>query len=196
MTRYDFIAKFYDFLLNKVEISSILPLRKEYVPKINGKTLDVAVGTGNNIQFYPKNSNVILVDKSIKMLDIAKGKAKDRNDLTLNFVHSPLESLPFEDNVFDTILSIDVFCSVKNPIKSMEELKRVMKPEGMGIFLEHGKTGKKFENFTLYLANILTYPTVGSSMTRTPLIYLQEAGFTIIETKTLPGTFKYFLVKK
>jgi ubiquinone/menaquinone biosynthesis C-methylase UbiE len=191
MNRYDFIAKFYDNILKKVEINSILPLRMEYVPKIEGLTLDVAVGTGNNIQFYPKNSRVVLVDKSSKMLEIAKEKAKQRKDLDLTFVKSSLENLPFSDNYFDTILSIDVFCSVKDPFKAMKELKRVLKPGCKGIFLEHGKTDKKSTNFSLYLANILTYPTVGSSMTRTPLKYIKDAEFKIIETKDLPGTFKY-----
>jgi ubiquinone/menaquinone biosynthesis C-methylase UbiE len=196
MSRYDFIARFYDSLLRKVEISSILPLRIEYVPKIEGLTLDIAVGTGNNIQFYPKNSKVVLVDKSRKMLEIAREKAKQRKDLDLTFIKSSLESLPFQDNYFDTILSIDVFCSVKDPFKGMKELKRVLKLGGKGIFLEHGKTDKKSTNFSLYLANILTYPTVGSSMTRTPLKYIENTGFKIIETKDLPGTFKYILVKK
>ena len=196
MSRYDFIAKFYDNMLKKVEINSILPLRMEYVPKIKGLTLDVAVGTGNNIQFYPKNSKVVLVDKSSKMLEIAKEKVKQRKDLNLIFTKSSLEDLPFSDNYFDTILSIDVFCSVKDPFKAMKELKRVLKPGHKGIFLEHGKTDKKSTNFSLYLANILTYPTVGSSMTRTPMKYIKDVEFKIIETKNLPGTFKYILVKK
>ncbi len=196
MTRYDLIARLYDPLLKKVEESSILPLRKLYVPLIEGKVLDVAVGTGNNIQFYPPNSNVTLVDKSEKMLNVAKEKVKNRKDLFLKFIVSPLERLPFEDETFDMILSIDVFCSVKRPMVAMKELKRVLKTNGHAIFVEHGKTGNKWVDFMLYLTNILTYPTVGSSMTRRPLKYIKEVGFIVKEVKEMKGTFRYIYVTK
>jgi demethylmenaquinone methyltransferase/2-methoxy-6-polyprenyl-1,4-benzoquinol methylase len=196
MTRYDFIADFYDFLLGKVEDTVLLPIRKKYVPRISGITLDIAVGTGNNIAFYPKNSKVVLVDKSERMLKLAKKKSFERKDVDLKFICSPLENLPFENESFDTMLSIDVFCSVKDPKKVILELFRILKNDGIGIFIEHGKVESKIKNLLLYLTNIITYPTVGSSMTRTPLKYIKESKFTILEVENLKGTFKFISVKK
>ncbi|OQY10466.1 MAG: methyltransferase type 11 [Marinitoga sp. 4572_148] len=196
MTRYDIIAKFYDTLLHPLEKSTMNNFRKNFVPQIDGYTLDLAVGTGNNIEYYPPNSHIVLIDKSIEMLKIAKEKSKKRNDLTLEFIQSSVENLPFEDNTFDTILSIDVFCSVKNPYKSMERVKEVLKSGGKGIFVEHGLTGQFLKDTVLYFTNLITYPIVGSSMIRKPLEYIQHAGFNLLEYGHLKNSFYYFIVRK
>ncbi|KLO23745.1 type 11 methyltransferase [Marinitoga sp. 1197] len=196
MTRYDFFAKYYDKLLEPLEKNTIDKFRRRFVPLINGYTLDLAVGTGNNIKYYPEGSHVVLIDKSEKMLEIAKEKAKKRKDLTLDFVKSGVENLPFDDNTFDTVLSIDVFCSVKNPYKSMGRVKKILKTGGMGIFVEHGLTGNILKDFLLYLTNILTYPIVGSSMIRKPLEYIQYAKFNLLEYGHLKNSFYYFIIRK
>ncbi|SHE81881.1 demethylmenaquinone methyltransferase / 2-methoxy-6-polyprenyl-1,4-benzoquinol methylase [Marinitoga hydrogenitolerans DSM 16785] len=196
MTRYDFIAKYYDKLLSSLEKTTMNEFRKIFVPQIEGYTLDLAVGTGNNISYYPKNSHVVLIDKSIKMLEIAKEKAKKRNDLKLEFINSSVENMPFKDNTFDTILSIDVFCSVKNPFKSMLAVKNVLKHGGKGIFVEHGLTGDILKDFFLYITTLITYPTVGSSMIRKPLDYIQSANFKLLEYGHLKNSFYYFIVRK
>lgn len=70
--------------------------------------MDLAVGTGPNIQFYPTGPNVTLTDLSPRMLEVAKSKF---NRQGLEACQCPLERLPFAENTFDTVLSIDVFCS-------------------------------------------------------------------------------------
>ncbi|GAB6189538.1 class I SAM-dependent methyltransferase [Marinitoga arctica] len=196
MTRYDFIAKYYDKLLKSLEKSTMSDFRKKFVPQIDGYTLDLAVGTGHNIEYYPPNSHVVLIDKSQKMLDLAKEKGKKRKDLTLEFIKSSVENLPFKENIFDTVLSIDVFCSVNDPYKSMETVKKVLKHGGKGIFVEHGLTGDFLKDFFLYMTTLITYPTVGSSMIRKPLDYIQSAGFKLIEYGRLKNSFYYFIVRK
>lgn len=194
MNRYDYFSRFYDKILQKVEKSTLKDLRKQFVPKIEGKTLDIAVGTGHNIQFYPHGSQVVLLDKSQKMLKIAKEKADIiDNGLKLEFQHAPAESLPFQDNTFDTILSIDVFCSIKNPTKVLQELHRVLKQGGQAIFVEHMKTGKVVQDIFLSFITIFTYLAVGSSMVRPIDQYIQSSQFKIKEISDLKGTFKSFI---
>lgn len=194
MNRYDYFSGFYDKILQKVEESTLKELRKRFVPKIEGKTLDIAVGTGHNIQFYPQGSQVVLLDKSQKMLGIAKEKAKALdNGIKLEFQHSPAESLPFENNSFDTILSIDVFCSIKNPTKVLKELHRVLKNDGKAIFVEHMKTGKFVQDVFLSFITIFTYLAVGSSMVRPIDQYIQSSEFVVNSVTDLKGTFKSFI---
>jgi len=196
MNRYDYFSGFYDKILQKVEQSTLKDLRKQFVPKIEGKTLDIAVGTGHNIQFYPHGSQVVLLDKSQKMLDIAKSKAVNiNNGLKLDFQHAPAESLPFKNNNFDTILSIDVFCSIKNPKKVLQELHRVLKPDGKAIFVEHMKTGSFIRDIFLSFITIFTYLSVGSSMVRPIDQYIQSSDFKVGEITDLKGTFKSFICK-
>lgn len=196
MTRYDFISKHYDTFLGSLERNTLDMFRQKFVPMIKGYTLDLAVGTGNNIKYYPENSKVVLIDKSVKMLEIAKQKSLDRKDLDLKFISTSVENMPFKDETFDTILSIDVFCSVKNPFNSMLEVKRVLKNGGTGIFVEHGLTGNILKDFMLYLTTLITYPLAGSSMVRKPLDYIKHAEFQIKEYGYLKGSFYYFIVRK
>jgi|SRR6056297_1975851 len=193
MNRYDYFSGFYDKILQKVEESTLKDLRKEFVPKIKGKTLDIAVGTGHNIQYYPYGSQVVLLDKSQKMLELAKEKADTtHNQLKLDFKHAPAESLPFENNTFDTILSIDVFCSIKKPQKVLQELHRVLKQDGQAIFVEHMKTGKIIQDVLLSVITIFTYLAVGSSMIRPIDKFIESSEFKIKDKADLKGSFKYF----
>jgi len=107
-----------------------------------------------------------------------------------------IESLPFNDEYFDTVLSIDVFCSVKDPHTAMNEVKRVLKKGGKAIFVEHGLTGRFLKDMILYFSNILTYLTVGSSMTRKPLKYIKMTNFQVLQIENLKGSFKFVLVTK
>ena len=194
MNRYDYFSGFYDKVLQKVEESTLKDLRKQFVPKIQGKTLDIAVGTGHNIQYYPRGSQVVLLDKSQKMLEIAKEKADIiDNDLRLELQHAPAESLPFENNSFDTILSIDVFCSIKKPSIVLQELHRVLKQNGEAIFVEHMKTGKVFQDVFLSFITIFTKLAVGSSMVRPIKKYIQSSEFKVKTIEELKGTFKSFI---
>lgn len=197
MSRYDYFSSYYDLLLSRVENSTLKKLRSRFVPLVRGKTLDVAVGTGNNIKFYPKGSNVVLIDNSQKMLEIAKSKAKSlESSSSLEFVHTAAESLPFEDETFDSILSIDVFCSIKTPDKVLKELHRVLKSEGQAYFIEHMRTGNFLKDAFLSLITIFTYLSVGSSMVRPVDDYINSSDFTVEKIQPLDGTFKFFSCKK
>lgn len=197
MSRYDYFSRYYDKLLSGVENATLKDLRSRFVPLVRGKTLDVAVGTGNNIKFYPKDSRVVLIDNSQKMLEIAKAKAKSLKRLSqLEFVHTPAESLPFKDATFDSILSIDVFCSIKTPDKVLKELHRVLKRDGQAFFIEHMRTGNFIKDVFLSLVTIFTYLGVGSSMIRPVEDYIKSSDFKIEQIQQLQGTFKFFTCKK
>ena len=196
-SRYDGLARFYDLILSPIEKRVIDPLRRRYAPMIQGLTLDIASGTGHNIKYYPPGARVFLLDKSRKMLELSRRKAAGiSNGLKLEFVLGEIEEMPFHSDSFDTVLSIDVLCSVRDVAVSLEQIKRVLKPGGKVIFVEHGRTGRKFKDFSLALLNVITYTTVGSSMTREPLKAIEKTGFVIREIEELSGSFKYILCGK
>jgi demethylmenaquinone methyltransferase/2-methoxy-6-polyprenyl-1,4-benzoquinol methylase len=197
LNKYDFIAGYYDMMLHFVEKHSLRDLRKRFVPQIRGKTLDIAAGTGNNIAFYPINSTVTLIDKSFQMLKKAKKKADNQDrDLNLKFVRTSLELLPFEDKQFDTILSIDVFCSVKQPEKVLAELHRVLKDDGQIIFAEHMRTENILMDGYLAFITLFTYLFASSSMIRPTDKHIRHSDFVILEYEVLKGSFRYYLCGK
>lgn len=192
---YDKIAPYYDKLLSHLENKTLDKYRKKYVPLISGNVLDIAAGTGNNIKYYPENSRVTLLDASSEMLKIAANKAKNRDDLSLEFLNSRIEDFQLPNNHFDTVLSIDVFCSVQDQDKAMKNIKRVLKNDGKIIFVEHMKTKSFLKNIPLYFSNIFTYPTVGSSMVKETNEKIEKY-FNIIEKEYLGYSFRYYLVTK
>src|SRR6056297_430052 len=192
---YDRLAPYYDKLLSIVEERSIKKYRKKYVPLIKGKVLDIAAGTGNNIKYYPKNSDVTLLDASKEMLKIAREKAKDRKDLSLEYINQRIEDFELPDNYFDTILSIDVFCTVQDQDIAMKNIKRVLKDNGKIIFVEHMKTESAMKNIPLYFSNLFTYPTVGSSMVKETNKKIEKY-FKILEKEKLNYSFRYYLATK
>ena len=104
--------------------------------------------------------------------------------------------MPFEDNTFDTILSIDCLCSVDNPQQAMQEIKRVMKADGELIMVEHGRTHNILKDLQLCLVHLFTYTLVASSMIRDIKKYIQQSGLRITEEGKLGNSFHYYLCKK
>nr|WP_237710151.1 class I SAM-dependent methyltransferase [Pyrococcus sp. ST04] len=130
------------------------------------RVLEVGIGTGKTLKYYPKNIELYAVDGSIKMLEIAKKKAESLG-INVNFFHADVENLPFPDNVFDYVVSSFVFCTVPNPERGMLEIKRVLKPGGRAIFLEHTLSDSKaINNLLLRPLEFLLKPLLDDETTR------------------------------
>lgn len=101
--------------------------------------LEIAVGTGKNFAYYPKDARITAIDLSSGMLAVAKRRA-EKLGLHIDLKVSDAEKLPFKDQAFDTVLSTLSLCTFPDPIKALKEMKRVCKPGGQLLFLEHGKS--------------------------------------------------------
>jgi ubiquinone/menaquinone biosynthesis C-methylase UbiE len=202
-TKWNIVSSVYDIVLKRVE-QSLKQYRSRFVPYIYGHCLDVAVGTGGNIEFY-KNAKslreVTLIDISKGMLSQAKQKAKQMlfNDQPItHFVRTAVENMPFENSSFDSILSIDVFCSVTDPEQGLKELVRVLKPGGRIVFVEHFRTRLWYIDLCLMLLTVLfMYPLLGISMVRkTDEFIKKQRELSIEEEGKLNHSFQYFICKK
>ncbi|ASJ03461.1 ubiquinone biosynthesis protein [Thermococcus profundus] len=147
--KYDRVAGFYD-LLERPLNGFFNPLRKRAVSFARGRTLEIGVGTGKTLPYYPSGVELYAVDGSEKMLEMAKKRAKELG-INVNFRVAEAESLPFPDNYFDTVVSSFVFCTVPNPERAMAEIKRLLKPGGVAIFLEHTKSDSKLVDYLFLL---------------------------------------------
>lgn len=195
------IAPLYDAVLGNFEKKTLLPYRKRFVPMIHGKCLDLAAGTGPNIEWYnsaePHVQHVTLVDKSAGMLEQARAK-EQQTRVPLAFVQAPLEQLPFENTSFDCILSIDVLCSVQDQQKALLEVNRVLKAGGTAIFVEHFKTDSWTKNLGLYaLTYGLLWWLLDISMVReTDKSIGNIREWQIVERGKLGHSFQYFVCNK
>ncbi len=99
--------------------------------------LEIGVGTGKNIPYYPENIEVTGIDLSPGMLKRAKQRLTKKQEDHLTLREMDAQKMGFADNTFDEVVSTFVFCSVPDPILGFKEALRVTKPGGKLYLLEH-----------------------------------------------------------
>jgi ubiquinone/menaquinone biosynthesis C-methylase UbiE len=107
----------------------------------------VACGTGLNFPMFAPGSDVTAVDLSPKMLEMARENSKVR-DLNIKFHVMDAQHLQFGDASFDTVTSALSTCTFPDPIRALQEMKRVCRPGGLILLLEHGHSNRSwFANY-------------------------------------------------
>ena len=168
--------------------------RQKVVPLVEGKVLEVGVGTGLNLPFYDKSKIDELwgLDPSKELSDMAR-KVADRENIVVNFISSGAEEIPLPDSYFDSVLITYTMCTIPEVARANKEIKRVLKRGGKLIFCEHGeapdenirKWQKRINPFWGKLAG-------GCNINRKIPSLIQNAGFEIVELEEmyLPKTPK------
>ena len=138
--RYDDLAAHYDSAMRPLERWFLTGLRQRVFDNLpqQGRLLELGAGTGRNFDFYPNGIAGVATDPSAEMLSIARPKNIGR---VVRLVQSCAENLPFEKHSFDAALATLVFCSVESPAQAFAELRRVVKPGGAVVLLEHVRPG-------------------------------------------------------
>lgn len=101
------------------------------------RVLEVGVGTGKNMEFWPMNSKITAVDLTPGMLDIAHQRAKSLRRQDDDLFLADVQHLELPSATFNTVVATFVFCSVPDPIQGLRELGRVVRPDGQILLLEH-----------------------------------------------------------
>ncbi|HLD24220.1 MAG TPA: methyltransferase domain-containing protein [Sulfuricurvum sp.] len=179
--KYTRIAKLYDLFQWPLEMLHLSSFRSEVIAKAEGEILEVGIGTGKNLSYYPLSADLIGIDFSRGMLNIARRKAAQIGMSNTTLIEMDIEAMNFPDDSFDTIISTFVFCTVPHPDKGLRELYRVLKPGGKAIFLEHMKSSSKGLNAILWIMDKFSTPMLGTSMLRETQKEIEKAGFTVLE---------------
>lgn len=187
--KYDKQAKSYD--KRQFMMESLISKKRSIFRFLKGTILEVGVGTGNNLPHYRTSVNLTALDFSAQMLKQSKLKIKK---LKLYHVKKLIKgdiqylSKYFKENSFDFITSTFVFCSVPDPIKGLQEVKRILRPNGRLVQIEHGISNIKIINYFLKFFDPLTVKLFGFHLSRDILNNLKKAGFRIIHQRALDPT--------
>ena len=177
--RYNRLAFLYDIMEAPIERLRFASWRQRLIGFIAGPTaLEVGVGTGKNFNFYPDDVDITAIDISLRMLERAHKKANKLN-LKVNLQEMDVQHLNFENDSFDSVFATFVFCSVTDPVTGLQELRRVCKPDGKLLLIEHMRP----ENFVLGLIFDLLNPMIvrmfGANINRRTINKIRQAGWQI-----------------
>ena len=177
--RYDRLAFFYDFLEGPMEWFRFASWRTKLRDRIVGdRALEVGVGTGKNLPYYPQDASVTAIDLSPRMLDRAQKKALSLG-MEVDFREMDVQGLEFPDHSFDTIFATFVFCSVPDPVAGFRQLRRVCKPGGRLLLLEHMRPGNPILGLLFDLLNPMVVRMMGANINRRTMENIRKAGWRI-----------------
>lgn len=184
--RYQRNASFYDWMEGGME-KQHAAWREQLWPLVNGpKVLEVGVGTGKNIAYYPADLETTGIDLTSGMLECAKVRAqelKKSGQLRLGDV----QRLDIADQSFDSVVSTFVFCSVPNPVLGLQEIRRVLKPRGRLYMLEHMRSEKPAVGKIMDLLNPLVVCIMGANINRRTVENVRLSGLEIVQVEELAG---------
>jgi ubiquinone/menaquinone biosynthesis C-methylase UbiE len=180
--RYDRIAWLYDFMEKPMERMFFSGLRKELLSSLQGKVLEVGVGTGKNLPYYPESVELTAIDISSKMLAKA-GKRAERLGKEADLRQMDAENLDFPDNYFDYAVATFVFCSVPDPVKGLIELKRVVKDDGLVLLIEHVRSQNRFLGKIMDWLNPVVRAIMGPNINRRTVENVEKAGLEVISVE-------------
>jgi len=183
--RYDRLSPYYDLLECFLEKLAFSKWRKRAFGLLEGENiLEVGVGTGKNLDYYPPEKKLTAIDFSPGMLSRARRKVEE-NKVNVDLREMDVQKLKFDDQSFDTVLTTFVFCSVPDPIKGLKEIKRVCKKEGKIILLEHVRPSGRLLGKLFDTLNPVIVGLMGVNINRRTVASLERAGFKIEEERNL-----------
>ncbi len=124
-------------LIDCAEYGSLGELKQALLGNLHHKVLEIGPGAGANLAYYPKKIDWIGVEPNPYMHPYLEREAQKHGLSAIKLLQGTAEDLPIKDESIDTVVSTHVLCSVKDLHRSLQEIKRILKPEGNFIFIEH-----------------------------------------------------------
>ena len=191
--RAKFFAMTYDRQMAKTEQAGLLALRESLLTGATGHVLEIGGGTGANLPYYgPAIESLTMTEPQPPMLRRLERRVREQAPAT-KVLRAPAEDLPFDDHTFDVAVSTLVLCGVDDQPRALRELRRVLRPGGRLLFIEHVRSDDPSTARLQDRMNWLNRLVVCCDCNRPTLGSVQEAGFTItqVEHTALPKAPKF-----
>ncbi|MDQ3784097.1 MAG: class I SAM-dependent methyltransferase [Actinomycetota bacterium] len=143
-----------------------------------GDTVEVAIGTGLNLPHYPADVRLTGVDLSPEMLERAATRAR-QGSRAIHLREGDAQDLPFADCSFDTAVCTYALCGVPDEARAISEMKRILKPGGRLILVDHIRSSVRSVFWLQRLVEFISSRTQGEYMTRRPAVHVSSADFEI-----------------
>lgn len=143
-----------------------------------GEVLELAAGTARNLPYYPAEIALTGIELSPRMLEIGQQRARELGrDADLRI--GDAQALDFPDASFDTVVCTLGLCTIPDPRRAVAEARRVLRPGGRILLLEHVRSSSLPIRLLQRLLEPLAVRFAADHLTREPLDYLAAEGFTV-----------------
>jgi ubiquinone/menaquinone biosynthesis C-methylase UbiE len=144
----------------------------------SGDVLEVAIGTGRNLPYYPEGIRLTGIEFSPAMLELARRQAQQL-DVEVDLRLGDAQALDLPDASFDTVVCTLSLCAIADERRAVAEMKRVLRPGGQLLLLDHVAAAPRWVRAIQWLLEQLTRPLGGEHLLRRPLLQVQAEGFQI-----------------
>jgi ubiquinone/menaquinone biosynthesis C-methylase UbiE len=191
--RTTFFALTYDRQIARAEKAGLHAFREQLLAGAHGDVLEIGSGTGANLPCYgPDVSSLTITEPQPAMLRRLEPRVREHLP-SARVLRAPAEDLPFDDHTFDTAVSTLVLCGVDDQPRALRELRRVLRPGGQLLFIEHLRADDPALARLQDRMNWLNRLVVCCDCNRPTLDSIQEAGFTVAQAEhtVLPKAPKF-----
>jgi ubiquinone/menaquinone biosynthesis C-methylase UbiE len=144
----------------------------------SGDVLEVAIGTGRNLGFYPEGIRLTGIEFSPAMLELARGRA-DQLGRPVDLRLGDAQALDLPDASFDTVVCTLALCAIPDDRRAVAEMQRVLRPGGRLLLLDHVIGSPWWVRAVQWLAEQITRPMAEEHFRRRPLLQVQAQGFEV-----------------
>jgi len=174
-------AAMYDRMMKGSEEAGLGARREALLARASGRVLEIGAGTGRNLGYYGDGvESLVLTEPGEPMARRLERRLEDERR-TVELVRAPAERLPFADGEFDVAVTTLVLCGVDDPAQSLAEVRRVLKPGGTLLFIEHVRSDESGLARRQDRFNGLNRLVARCNCNRSTLDAIRGAGFTITE---------------
>ena len=174
----------------------LIPYRKRLLSLAEGRVLEIGLGSGLNLPFYPAQTTEILgLDPHPKLLAMARRKILS---IPTSNIEGSAELIPLDSRSIDTVVTTWTLCSIPHVRRALAEVRRVLKPGGQFLFVEHGLApDDKVRRWQRRLTPVWKKISGGCHLDRPMEMLVHDAGFHVASLRTgyMPGpkpmTFMY-----
>lgn len=170
-------AAMYDRVNVASERKYVIRHRTRLLGSLGGKVLEIGVGTGVNLPYYPSAAEVVGIEPDAFMLRRAEAKLARSGRSNITLQSGSAERLPFPQQSFDHVVSTLVLCTVADPLRALAEIRRVLKPGGALHFIEHVRAEGWLGHAQDLLRPLYQYVGAGCVLNRRTADLIQAAGF-------------------